>query len=99
MAGTSWSFTVPEVGEIVATFGTDGRYYDVSGGKIVESGTFMTRNGQVCEDLDRTPENDNLCWSVPATLPTVGATLTTTSNKGQTLTATRLAFKGNAPAT
>ena len=95
MAGTSWSFTVPNAGEVIATFGTDGRYYDLNRGKIIESGTFVTTGGQVCEDVDATPTKDNLCWTVPATLPPVGGTITTTSNKGLTLRATRLAFRGN----
>ena len=97
MAGTSWSFTVPNAGQVIGTFGTNGHYYDLSGGKVVESGTFATAGGQVCEHVDGTPANDRLCWSLPNTLPPVGGTLTTTSSKGQTLTATRIAFRGNGP--
>jgi hypothetical protein len=98
LAGTSWSFTVPTAGEIVATFQPDGRYYDLNNGKIVESGTYATVNGQVCEDLDATPENDHQCWTMPPTLPPVGGTLETTSNKGQTVKAIRIEYRGSAPA-
>jgi hypothetical protein len=98
LAGTSWSFTVPTAGEIVATFAPGGHYYDLNNGKIVESGTYATVDGQVCEDLDATPDNDHVCWTMPSTLPPVGGTLETTSNKGQTVKATRIDYRGTAPA-
>lgn len=96
LAGTSWTFTPDaKTGLITATFGTDGHYYDINKGKLVESGTFVTSAGKVCEDVDGTPANDHVCWTVPDPLPGIGGKAYTTSDKGQTVSLTRVVFAGD----
>lgn len=98
LAGSSWTFTPDtKTGLITATFGTDGHYYDINKGKLVESGTFVTKDGKVCENVDGTPQDDHVCWTVPNPLPAIGGTADTTSDKRQTVTLTRIAFAGNQP--
>lgn len=96
LAGTSWTFTPDaKTGLITATFGTDGHYYDINNGKMVESGTFVSKDGKVCENVDGTPQDDHVCWTIPNPLPPMGGKADTTSDKGQTVTLTRITFAGN----
>ncbi|MEQ7873129.1 hypothetical protein ABDK56_03870 [Sphingomonas sp. ASV193] len=97
LAGTSWTFKGPN-GDTTATFGTDGHYYDIAGGKLVESGTYVESGGKVCENLDGTPQDDHVCYTIPSPLPEIGKTGQSTADGKTMIDITRVAFAGNKPA-
>ena len=89
VAAESWAGTYEfEVDGVatVAVLNPDGTYTDTQDGEVVESGTWLEGNGQVCFDSegDDTPEQ---CWT--STEPDEAGVFTATADDGTTLTITR----------
>ena len=85
---TSWEFTRDGQPQ-TETIDASGNYVQWSGDKHVDHGTAVMKDGKACFTSAMDKEGE-VCWT---TAPTeVGQSMETTSDKGEKLTVTRIAF-------
>lgn len=88
--GTSWEFTREGV-KYVETIDENGNYIaDTADGKHSDHGTMVMKDGKACFTSKMNDEGEE-CWTVEETQ--VGQTITTTSDKGETLEVTRIEYR------
>jgi len=85
---TSWTFT-RDGKEIQESIDATGNYIANSGDEHIDHGTYVSKNGKACFTSAMTDEGE-VCWTVQETQ--VGETVTTTSDKGETLEVTRVEY-------
>lgn len=94
MGGTSWQFTEPNVGLMTSSFDADGRFRAVHDGKVVEAGRWTVVRDKLCEDNDATADHSLVCFTLAPQMPAIGSAMTVTSDKGESLVVTRVAYVG-----
>lgn len=92
MGGTSWQFMEPNVGSMTTSFDADGRFRAAHDGKVMETGRWTVVGDKLCEDSDATADHNLLCFTLAPQLPAIGSSMTVTSDKGESLVVTRVAY-------
>ena len=85
---TTWTFT-RDGKAIQESIDASGNYIANSGDEHVDHGTYAMKDGKACFTSAMTDEGE-VCWTVQETQ--VGETVTTTSDKGETLEVTRAEY-------
>ena len=87
---TTWEFTDPETKKLIQeSVDASGKYIAVSGKEHIDHGTATMKDGKACftSAMDKQGE---VCWT---TQPVeIGQSMETTSDKGEKLTVTRVAY-------
>jgi hypothetical protein len=86
---TSWTYTDKDGQAIQESIDATGNYIANSGAKHVDHGTAVMKDDKACFTSAMTKEGE-VCWT---TQPTeIGQSFDTTSDKGEKLTVTRVAY-------
>jgi formylmethanofuran dehydrogenase subunit A len=86
---TSWEFKDPKGKAMQESVGPDGAYVVHSGAEHIDHGTALMKDGKACftSAMDKKGE---MCWT---TSPVeIGQSMDTTSDKGEKLSVTRVAY-------
>lgn len=86
---TSWEFTNQDGKAIQQSIDASGNYVQSSGAEHVDHGTSAMIDGKACFTSAMTKEGQ-VCWTTAETA--VGATLDSTSDKGEKLAVKRVAY-------
>ncbi len=89
LLGSSWEFT-REGKPIQESIDSNGNYIAVSGAEHIDHGTYTQVDGKQCFTSAMTKEGQ-VCWTAPAQME-IGSTAEITSDKGEKLTVTRVAY-------
>jgi hypothetical protein len=86
---TTWTFTDKGGKAIQESIDANGNYIANSGDKHVDHGTSVMKDGKACftSAMDKQGE---ICWTAQPT--EIGQSMDTTSDKGEKLTVTRVAY-------
>lgn len=88
---TSWTFTDKKEGKVRESIDDSGNYIlETRAGKHLDHGTAVMKDGKACFTSAMTKEGEN-CWTTKTTA--VGHSFVTTSDKGEKLKVTRVAYK------
>ncbi len=88
--GTTWTFMDPKQGIVEQSIDPQGKYISQTiDGKHLDHGTAVVKNGKACFTSAMTKDGE-ICWTTKPV--NVGESMVTTSNKGQTLQETRVAY-------
>ncbi|WP_265570278.1 hypothetical protein [Sphingomicrobium nitratireducens] len=88
--GTTWEFT-REGTAYVESIDADGNYIaETMDGEHADHGTYVTKDGKGCFTSAMTDEGE-VCWSLSP--HEVGASMDTTSDKGETLSVKRVEYR------
>ena len=85
---TSWTYT-DKNGDMQESIGPKGDYVINSGAKHVDHGKTVMKGGKACFTSAMTKDGEN-CWTTKPTA--IGASMDTTSTKGEKLTVTRVKY-------
>ena len=86
---TSWTYTDKDGKNIEESIDATGNYISTVGAKHDDHGTMVMKDGKACFTSAMTKDGE-MCWTVVDTA--VGATTETTSDKGEKLMVTRVAY-------
>ena len=87
---TTWEFTDTKSGKpMQESVDAAGKYITVSGKEHIDHGTAVMKDGKACF-TSAMDQDGEMCWTVVDTA--VGATTETTSDKGEKLMVTRVAY-------
>ncbi len=87
---TSWQFT-DEGKATTESIDASGNYTSWAGTEHVDHGTVVSKDGKVCFTSAMDKEGE-VCWTASPTPVEVGQSFETTSDKGEKLTVTRIAY-------
>ena len=88
---TTWTFKDPKGIKARETIDADGNYIEESiAGKHLDHGTAVMKDGKACFTSAMTKDGEN-CWTTKPVK--IGQSMTTTSDKGEKLKVTRVAYK------
>lgn len=87
--GTTWTFTDQAGTPLQETIDTAGNYVLTSGAQHIDHGVMVMKADKACFTSAMTKEGE-VCWKVRPTA--IGESIETVSDKGQTLTVTRVAY-------
>ena len=86
---TSWTYTDKDGKKIEESIDADGNYVTWAGAEHVDHGTAVDRDGKACFTSAMNKDGE-MCWTVVDTA--IGQTTETTSDKGEKLMVTRVAY-------
>lgn len=87
---TTWTFTDKDGQAVQESIDASGNYVATSGAKEIDRGTSAMKDGKACFTSAMTKDGE-VCWT---TKPLeVGQSFETTSDKGEKLTVTRVAYE------
>lgn len=91
---TSWTYVDPaKKVKARESIDDDGNYVENAvSGKHIDHGTAVMKDGKACFTSAMTKEGE-ICWTTPKKGLAVGHSFVTTSDKGQKLKVTRIAYK------
>ncbi|WP_100259090.1 hypothetical protein [Qipengyuania seohaensis] len=87
---TSWTF-VMDGQEIIESIDADGNYIANAGDEHFDHGTYVMVDGMQCF-TSAMDDDGQVCWSTPAQVA-VGESMDITSDQGESLTVTRVAYE------
>ena len=89
---TTWTFVDKKDGKLKESVDADGNYItNTIGGKHVDHGTAVMKDSKACFTSAMTKDGE-ICWTTPPHAMKVGHTFVTTSDKGEKLKVTRVAY-------
>src|SRR5438270_427091 len=89
---TTWTYVDKKDGKLKESVDADGNYItNTIGGKHVDHGTAMMKDGKVCFTSAMTKEGE-VCWTTPRHALKIGHSFVATSDKGEKLKVTRLGY-------
>lgn len=89
---TSWTFTDKKNGKMKESIDADGNYIaQTVGGKHIDHGTSAMKDNKACFTSAMTKEGE-ICWTTPGHALATGHSFLTTSDKGEKLKVTRVAY-------
>jgi len=88
---TTWTFTDEDGQAVQESIDANGNYIANAGTKHIDHGTVVMKGDKACftSAMDNAGED---CWTGPETAVEVGQSFETTSDKGEKLTVTRVAY-------
>jgi hypothetical protein len=87
---TTWTMRDKKGMKMRESVDADGNYVtETSAGKQVDHGTAMMKNGKACF-ASASDKGEHACWTTAPV--SIGHSMKTTSDKGQTITVTRVAY-------
>jgi hypothetical protein len=86
---TTWTYTDKDGKKIEESIDAAGQYISTSGADHVDHGTYVAKDGKACFTSAMNKDGE-MCWTVADT--EVGKSFETTSDKGEKLTVTRVAY-------
>ena len=90
---TTWTFTDKKGTHVRESVDARGNYIaESTAGKHLDHGTAVMKDGKACFTSAMTKEGE-VCWTTPKNELKVGHSFTTTSDKGEKLRVTRVAYK------
>jgi hypothetical protein len=88
---TSWTFTDKDKNNVEESVDANGNYIaQTTAGKHLDHGTAVMKDGKGCFTSAMTKDGE-ICWTDP--MLAIGQSGPSTSDKGETLTLTRVAYK------
>ena len=89
---TSWTYVDKKDGKLKESIDADGNYItNTIGGKHIDHGTAVMKDGKACFTSAMTKDGE-LCWTTPKTALKIGHSFVATSDKGEKLKVTRVAY-------
>ena len=90
--GTTWTFVEKKDGKLKESIDADGNYItNTVGGKHIDHGTALMKDGKACFTSAMTKDGE-ICWTTPPHAMKIGHSFVTTSDKGEKLKVTRVAY-------
>jgi hypothetical protein len=90
--GTTWTFVEKKDGKLKESIDADGNYItNTIGGKHIDHGTAVMKDDKACFTSAMTKEGE-VCWTTPPHAMKFGHSFVTTSDKGEKLKVTRVAY-------
>lgn len=87
---TTWTYTDKKDGKLKESIDADGNYITQTiGGKHIDHGTAVMKDGKACFTSKMTKDGE-ICWTTSPVK--IGHSMTSTSDKGQKLKVTRVAY-------
>jgi hypothetical protein len=88
---TTWKFTEPKGVKVIESIDANGNYIENSvAGKHVDHGTAVMKDDKACFTSAMTKDGE-VCWTTKPVK--IGKSMVTTSDKGEKLKVTRVAYK------
>jgi len=92
LMSTSWTYVDTKDGKLKESIDADGNYITQTvGGKHIDHGTAAMKGKKACFTSAMTKEGE-ICWTTPGSELKVGHSFVATSDKGQKLRVTRVAY-------
>ena len=89
---TTWTFVDKKDGNLKESVDADGNYItNTAGGKHIDHGTAVMKDSKACFTSAMTKDGE-ICWTTPPQAMKVGHAFVTTSDKGEKLKVTRVAY-------
>jgi len=92
IASTTWTFVDKKDGKLKESIDADGNYItNKISGKHLDHGTAVMKDGKACFTSAMTKDGE-ICWTAPKYALKIGHSFMTTSDKGEKLKVTRVAY-------
>jgi len=89
---TTWTFVEKKDGKLKESIDADGNYItNKISGKHLDHGTAVMKDGKACFTSAMTKDGE-ICWTAPKYALKIGHSFMTTSDKGEKLKVTRVAY-------
>jgi hypothetical protein len=89
---TTWTFVDKKDGKLKESIDADGNYItNTIGGKHIDHGTAVMKDSKACFTSAMNKDGE-ICWTTPPHAMKMGHSFMTTSDKGQKLKVTRIAY-------
>jgi hypothetical protein len=89
---TTWTYVDKKDGKVKESIDADGNYIvNTVGGKHMDHGTAVMKDGKACFTSAMTKDGE-ICWTTPPHAMKFGHSFVTTSDKGEKLKVTRVAY-------
>jgi hypothetical protein len=89
---TSWTYVDKKDGKLKESIDADGNYItNTIGGKHMDHGTAVMKDGKACFTSAMTKDGE-VCWTTPHYAMKLGHSFVATSDKGEKLKVTRVAY-------
>jgi hypothetical protein len=89
---TTWTFVDKKDGKLKESIDANGNYItNTIGGKHIDHGTAVMKDSKACFTSAMTKDGE-ICWTTPPHAMALGHTFVTTSDKGEKLKVTRVAY-------
>jgi hypothetical protein len=89
---TTWTYADKKDGKLKESIDADGNYITQTiGGKHIDHGTAVMKDGKACFTSKMSKEGE-MCWTTPGSAIKIGHSFVSTSDKGQKLKVTRVAY-------
>ena len=90
--GTTWTFVEKKDGKLKESIDADGNYItNKISGKHLDHGTAVMKDGKACFTSAMNKDGE-VCWTAPKYALKIGHSFMTTSDKGEKLKVTRVAY-------